>query len=60
MLFDMQSDPLELRNLCKEPALAVLAKQLVDEIETRFAPAKVKSDVLASQRRRLFLHSTLL
>jgi len=31
----------------------------VDEIETRFAPAKVKADVLASQRRRLFLHSTL-
>ena len=60
MLFDMENDPFELRNLCQEPAFASLARELVDEIETRFAPAKVKSDVLASQRRRLFLHSTLL
>ncbi len=60
MLFDMQSDPRELRNLCREPALADLAKKMVDEIETRFAPAAVKARVLASQRRRLFLHSTLI
>ncbi len=60
MLFDMQSDPRELRNLCREPAFADMAKQLVDEIETRFAPAAVKARVLASQRRRLFLHSTLI
>ena len=60
MMFDMQADPLELRNLCKEPAFDSLAKQLSDEIETRFVPAKVKRDVLASQRRRLFLHSTLM
>ncbi len=60
MMFDMQADPHELRNLCKEPAFQALAKQLADEIETRFAPAKVKRDVLASQRRRLFLHSTLM
>jgi choline-sulfatase len=59
MLFDMASDPHELRNLCKESEFANLAKRMATEIETRFAPAKVKADVLASQRRRLFLHSTL-
>jgi choline-sulfatase len=60
MMFDMQSDPHELRNLCKEAAFATLAAQMAQEIETRFLPAKVKADVLASQRRRLFLHATLL
>jgi choline-sulfatase len=60
MLFDLQSDPRELRNLCLEPEFAALAKQLTHEIETRFTPAKVKAEVLASQRRRLFLHSTLI
>ncbi len=60
MMFDLQSDPHELRNLCKETEFAVLALQMVSEIETRFAPSKVKSEILASQRRRLFLHTTLL
>jgi choline-sulfatase len=60
MLFDLESDPRELRNLCKEAEFAAVAKQFVDEIENRFAPAKVKEEVLASQKRRLFLHSTLL
>ena len=59
MLFDMQDDPKELRNLCADSAFADLARQFVDQIETRFAPAEVKAQVLASQRRRLFLHSTL-
>jgi choline-sulfatase len=60
MLFDMYNDPNELRNLCQEPAFTDIAKALVDEIEARFAPAEVKANVLASQKRRLFLHSTLL
>jgi choline-sulfatase len=60
MMFDMKSDPNELRNLCKETAFSTLAAKMVLEIETRFAPAKVKSEILASQRKRLFLHSTLL
>ena len=60
MLFDLQADPRELTNLCSDPAFAALTKQMVDEIETRFAPARVKQEVLASQRRRLFLHSTLI
>jgi choline-sulfatase len=46
--------------LCKEASFATLAAKMMLEIETRFAPAKVKSEILASQRKRLFLHSTLL
>jgi choline-sulfatase len=59
MLFDLKSDPRELINLCQDPAFAKLAQQMVTEIETRFAPSEVKKEVLASQRRRLFLHSAL-
>ena len=60
ILFDLESDPNELRNLCKEPEFASLAQELESEIITRFNPVAVKSSVLASQKRRLFLHSTLL
>ncbi|WP_090047462.1 choline-sulfatase [Limnohabitans sp. 2KL-27] len=60
MLFDMQKDPMELQNLCQAPEFSKLAQQFVSEIETRFNPSKVKSNVMESQRRRLFLHSTLL
>ena len=59
MLFDLQKDPLELRNLCQEPEFSPLAQELANEIEARFNPSKVKSEVIASQRRRLFLNSTL-
>ena len=35
MLFDMQADPRELRNLCTEPAFATLARQLAAKIVLR-------------------------
>ncbi|MBL8385922.1 MAG: choline-sulfatase [Burkholderiales bacterium] len=60
MLFDMQADPRELTNLCADPAHAATARLFEDEIVARFAPATVKAQVLASQRRRLFLHSALI
>ncbi len=59
MMFDLQRDPAELRNLCQEPAFAAVAQRFVEEIEQRFNPAQIKQQVLASQRRRLFLHATL-
>ncbi len=59
MLFDLQQDPSQLRNLSAEPAFQALAQRFVDQIEQRFQPAQIKQQVLASQRRRLFLHPTL-
>ena len=59
MLFDLERDPAELCNLCPDPAFVTLARKFVDEIQTRFEPGRIKADVLASQRRRLFLHATL-
>lgn len=60
MLFDLENDPQELRNLCQDAAFTQIASDMMAEIEARFAPAKVKADVLASQKRRLFLHGALL
>ena len=59
LLFDLQQDPSELRNLCTERAFASKAQGFVDQIEQRFKPAQIKQQVLASQRRRLFLHQAL-
>ena len=59
MLFDLHADPAELRNLCAEPAHAPLARQFEAEILARFDPVRIRREVLASQRRRLFLHRTL-
>ena len=59
MLFDLQNDPMELRNLCLENEFSAIAMQLAREIEDRFEPARVKTEVLASQRRRLFLNASL-
>jgi choline-sulfatase len=59
MMFDLKSDPSELRNLCQDPAHQALAQRFVADIEKRFEPARIKQEVLASQRRRLFLHTTL-
>ena len=59
MLFDLRSDPAELRNLCQEPAGEAVAQRFVEEIRARFEPDRIKEEVLASQRRRLFLHATL-
>ena len=47
MLFDLKRDPSELRNLCQDPAYAAMAQQFVDEIERRFEPGRIKSEVLA-------------
>jgi choline-sulfatase len=59
MLFDLQADPAELRNLCRESAFEDMAQRFVEEIQQRFEPDRIKREVLASQRRRLFLHTTL-
>lgn len=59
LLFNLESDPAELRNLCLDPAYAAMAQGFVEAIERRFEPGRIKQDVLASQRRRLFLHGTL-
>lgn len=60
MLFDLNTDPDELRNLCGDPAFADLEADMLNEILARWDPERIKEDVMQSQRRRRYLQSVLL
>jgi len=59
MLFDLESDPRELRNLCTESASADIRKKMESAILAQWNPTELKEQILASQSRRLFLHRAL-
>ena len=56
LLFDLQQDSQEQRNLCTDPAsaskAASTAQGFVEQIDQRYKPAQIRQRVLASQRRR--------
>jgi choline-sulfatase len=54
-LFDLQADPQELRNLAGDPSAAIVEAQLRDALLAGWDGDAVLRDVLASQRRRLYL-----
>ena len=60
MLFDLEADPGETRNLCEEPAHADVAAEMLGEILSRWDPPALKQQILASQRRRRFVQQVLL
>ncbi|KAK8157982.1 alkaline-phosphatase-like protein [Phyllosticta citrichinensis] len=53
-LFDLESDPDELRNVAEssDPAVAEVAAAFADEVKQRWDLQKIHDDVLASQRQR--------
>lgn len=53
-LFDLLDDPLELRNLAADSAYASRCEAFRDEVCRRWRLEALRSDVLASQRRRRF------
>jgi choline-sulfatase len=55
MLFDLESDPDELHNLAREPGAADLVRRFRAEVDATWDLRRLHADVLASQRRRLFL-----
>jgi choline-sulfatase len=57
-LYDVSRDPLELRNAIDDPAHAAARDTLHAELLRDWDAEKVMADVLASQRRRLFLKDT--
>jgi choline-sulfatase len=59
MLFDLESDPRELRNLCNDPRSSGIQREMESAILTHWNPAELKARILASQRQRLFLHKAL-
>ena len=59
MLFDLETDPRELNNLCEDPACGDLAVELRDEILARWDPVALKAEIIASQQRRHFLQKAM-
>ena len=60
LLFDLERDPHELRNLADDPAYAGRLEQLLDVLRASWKPAALRADVLASQRARRFTWPALM
>ena len=60
MLFDLNKDPKELNNLCGKPDFAKIEQAMLKDILSRWDPVRIKKDIIQSQRRRLYIQSTLL
>jgi choline-sulfatase len=58
-LYDLRADPLELRNLAGHPELAVQEAHLREALLAGWDGDSVLSEVLASQRRRLYLKQAM-
>jgi choline-sulfatase len=60
MMFNLEDDPNELKNLCEDPAHADKAAEMVAEILRRWDPVELKEDIIASQQRRHFVQRILM
>ena len=60
MLFDLNGDPKELRNLCGDPEHRDIEQDMLADILSRWDPAAMKADIMRSQKRRHFVQKVLL
>ena len=58
-MFDVVADPLERENLAADPAHAERASAFAAEVAARWDGAKLRADVIASQRRRRAVHAAM-
>lgn len=54
-LYDLEADPLERHNLAPDPSYENVKKHLLDLVLDSWDPDTLYQDILASQKRRLFL-----
>ncbi len=58
-LYDLASDPMELRNLAQEKAHVGAVTTLSGDVEKRWDLDAIRRDVIGSQRRRRMIHAAL-
>ena len=58
LLFDLDADPLELRNLSGDPSVASTEERLRNHLLAGWNPENIMAEVLRSQQRRLFVKLT--
>jgi len=59
LLYDLERDPLEWRNVVDDPEYAEIAASLRDQLLAGWDGAETERKILESQRRRIFLKSAL-
>ena len=59
MMFNVETDPGEQRNLCGDPAHKDVADAMLADVLGRWDPQRIEEDILESQRRRLFIQGVL-
>jgi len=58
-MYDLEQDPLELRNRAGDPALTEIARRLLDRLLDGWDPDAIMERALASQRERRFIHAAI-
>jgi choline-sulfatase len=60
MMFDLNEDPNETKNLAADPSYSNLVKEMKSEIDKRWNYDELEQKIIKSQKRRLFVQSSLL
>ena len=60
MMFDLNEDPNETKNLVSDPSYSNLVKEMKSEIDKRWNYDELEQKIIKSQKRRLFVQSSLL
>ena len=59
LLYDLSRDPSELENVAADPAYAETARDMKREILSRWDPPRIREDIVANQKRHIFVRDVL-
>ena len=58
-LYDLSKDPAELTNRADDPAYAVAAASFAEEVDQRWDSARLRADIIRTQKSRRALHAAM-